>query len=308
MDRFKADRFLPKRAILFVNREKDNAQTLSDEIRLELERRDIHVRTLTYEGKPDFGAEPGYDLAFSLGGDGTVLWAARSMAPFGVPVFPINLGTLGFIAAVHPEDWVKVFNLLLEGKVRFSRRLMLEAMLERKGKEITRQRCLNDMVISFSGIAKIIRLRIYAGHSGDPEEPAGEPKYMSLGQYRSDGLILATPTGSTAYSMAAGGPIVDPEMEAMILNPICPFTLSYRPMVFPAHETLIVEVEHKQRSGVLLTVDGQITEPLEPGDRVYVSRSQWPGILIASDRSIFYHALKTKMSWLDTPKTGGSYA
>ncbi|MCL2479938.1 MAG: NAD(+)/NADH kinase, partial [Treponema sp.] len=143
------------------------------------------------------------------------------------------------------------------------------------------------------GIAKIIKLKVFASD--------GDFKYLSLGQYHSDGLIMATPTGSTAYSVAAGGPILDPEMEAIILNPICPFTLSYRPMVLPSHETLIVEVEQEQRSDVLLTVDGQVTEALEPGDRVFVSRAPWPGILVASDRAVFYNALKTKLSWLETP-------
>ena len=280
-----------KSAILFVNLKKENARTLADEIGIELKKRNIETDVFTFEGKQEFRAESGYDLAFSLGGDGTVLYTTRAMASLGVPVFPVNLGTLGFIAAVHSGDWIRVFDSWLEGRAPISRRLMLEARVERNGVEMTRLCCLNDFVISASGIAKIIKLHVYTNL----------PEAMSLGQYYSDGLIMATPTGSTAYSVAAGGPILDPEMEALILNPICPFTLSYRPMVLPANETLMVEVELKQRSGVLLTVDGQVTVPLEPGDRVYVSRSPWPGILIASDRTVFYHALKTKLSWLETP-------
>jgi NAD+ kinase len=213
------------------------------------------------------------------------------MASLGVPVFPINLGTLGFIAGVHPENWKSVFEAYLSGKAKLSRRLMLDARVDRGGREVFRGCCLNDIVVSASGIAKIINLRVSAGH----EEGA---EFVPLGRYRSDGLIAATPTGSTAYSVSAGGPILDPELEAIILNPICPFTLSRRPMVLPAGEPLLIEVEREQRSGVLLTVDGQVTEALEPGDRVFISRFAHSVTLIASDRTVFYEALKTKLLWM----------
>jgi NAD+ kinase len=213
------------------------------------------------------------------------------MASLGVPVFPINFGTLGFIAGVRPENWKKVFEDYLSGKAKLSRRLMLEARVERGGREVFRGCCLNDIVISASGIAKIIKLDVSANHEEDPE-------FTPLSRDRSDGLIVATPTGSTAYSVAAGGPILDPELDVLILNPICPFTLSRRPMVLPAGEPLLIEVEQEQRSGVLLTVDGQLTEALEPGDRVYISRSPNPVTLIASDRTVFYEALKTKLLWM----------
>jgi NAD+ kinase len=282
------------KAILFINAKKENAPVLAGEITEELEKQNIAVDSFSFERKPDFSIESGYDIAFSLGGDGTVLYAARTMAPLGVPVFPVNLGTLGFIAGVHPGEWKAIFYDWLRGKAQFSQRLMLEARVERKGREVLRGTCLNDTVVSASGIAKIIRLRVFIG----PVEGEG---LTYLGQYRSDGLIVATPTGSTAYSAAAGGPLLDPELEAMILNPICPFTLSHRPMVLPAGETLLIEIEEEQRSGVLLTVDGQVTEPLESGDRIFISRSPKPGILIASGRSVFYQALKTKFSWPGTP-------
>jgi NAD+ kinase len=120
---------------------------------------------------------------------------------------------------------------------------------------------------------------------------------LRLGHYRSDGLIVATPTGSTAYSVAAGGPILDPEIEAVIINPICPFTLSNRPVVVPSDGTIVVEVEAEQRSGVLLTVDGQTTEGLESGDRVLIRRAPFAGRIIASGRQGFYSALRTKLNW-----------
>jgi NAD+ kinase len=212
------------------------------------------------------------------------------MSPLGVPIFPVNLGTFGFIAGVHPGEWQEVFKRWLRGKAQLSRRLMLELSVEREGRELLRGCCLNDVVIAASGIAKIINLRVSCSESG-------RKGFMRLGQYRCDGLIVSTPTGSTAHSVAAGGPIVDPELEALILNPICPFTLSHRPMVLSAGETLLVEVEEDQRSGVLLTVDGQVTEKLKSGDRIYLKKAPYSCLLIESGRKSFFRALRTKLAW-----------
>jgi NAD+ kinase len=282
-----------KRALLFINLHKTNVQNLADEIVRELQKRHIEADSFTFENKGEFFREGEYDLAFSLGGDGTVLFAARAMAPLGVPIFPINLGTLGFIAAVPPGEWALVFDQWRDGKVGISDRIMLDVAVERRGKLFTRGVCLNDMVISASGIAKIIRLQV----ESEMEFPR---EFMRLGQYRSDGLIVATPTGSTAYSVAAGGPILEPEMEAFIINPICPFTLSNRPLVVSARETVFVELEAEQRSGILLTLDGQVTEPLEPGDRISIRRASYTARLIASNRRVFYNALRTKLNWSGT--------
>ena len=282
-----------RRAILFINSKKQHARELEHEIRQELASLKIAADTFSFTGKPGFNTEEGYDVAISLGGDGTVLSAARTISPLGVPIFPVNLGTFGFIAGVQPEQWREIFRSWLDGKEALSERLMLEITAEREGAGFLRGCCLNDVVISATGIAKIIRL-------GVSYSDTSESCYTKLGQYRSDGLIVSTPTGSTAYSAAAGGPIIDPELEALILNPICPFTLSNRPMVLPAEETVLVEVEEDQRSGVLLTVDGQVTEKLKTGDRIYLKKAPYSCHLIASDRRGFYHSLRTKLGW-----TGG---
>ena len=291
----KSSRGKIKRAILFINLSKKRACDLGEEIEKELLSLGIQADTYSFKGKPGFDTRAGYDLAISLGGDGTVLYAARTISPLGIPIFPVNLGTFGFIAGVQPSEWLEVFSRWLHlhqmgRKTPLSRRLMLEIRVERGGSEIFLGCCLNDIVISASGIAKIIRLRVSYFESG-------RKKVLKLGSYRSDGLIVSTPTGSTAYSAAAGGPIVDPELEALILNPICPFTLSHRPIVLPANETLLVEVEKEQRSGVLLTVDGQVTEKLKGGDRVYLRKAPYHCLLIASGRKGFYRTLKTKFSW-----------
>ncbi len=277
-----------RRALLIVNLHKDDSPSLMEEIRGCLERQGTAVTLCAFEGKPLDQPEGSFDVAFSLGGDGTVLYAARCMAPLGVPLFPINLGTLGFIAAVHRSEWKSVFEQWIAGRIGVSRRLMFEVGIERDGGVVKRLSCLNDAVIAASGISKIIRLEVGTEN-------------IRFGHYRSDGLIVATPTGSTAYSVAAGGPILDPEMDAIIINPICPFTLSNRPIVVPAHETVYAEVEQEQRSGVLLTVDGQVVEPLLPGDRVSVRAAAYRVQLIASDRSVFYRVLRTKLNWSGGP-------
>jgi NAD+ kinase len=284
---------LLKRVLLFVNLHKNNAQILAAEIRAGLEGRGLEVSVFAFE-KEGFCPEEGYDLAFSLGGDGTVLYTARTMAPLGTPIIPVNLGTLGFIAAVQPCAWKTILGRWEEGAAPVSERFMMEIAVERLGRRISLGPCLNDAVVSALGIAKIIRLRV---DSSIPPSQGEEGDFIRLGEYRSDGLIVATPTGSTGYSVASGGPILEPEMEAIIINPICPFTLSNRPIVLSPKETVIVTVEEEQRSGVLLTIDGQVTEPLEPGDRVYIRQAPFHAMLVASGRRAFYNALRTKLAW-----------
>jgi NAD+ kinase len=292
-----------KRVLLFVNFHKADAWALAEEIKRELVRLGIEPVLYPFEDKAAFPPETGCDVAVSLGGDGTVLYAARVVSPHNIPILPINIGTLGFIAAVHPEEWAAVFQNWLGGTACISPRLMLDVAVERRDETVARAVCLNDAVISSSGIAKIVRLKVSAegGVIGAPARPNGSGGFLRLGHYRSDGLIVATPTGSTAYSVAAGGPIVDPEIEAIIINPICPFTLSNRPIVVPAHETVIVEVEAEQRSGILLTVDGQISEPLEARDRILIRSAPYYARLIASGRQAFYTALRTKLNWFGVP-------
>jgi NAD+ kinase len=286
-----------KRVFLFINLRKNDAGLLAEQIRKVLEGRHIEVQSFSPENGSGPDLQGVYDLAFSLGGDGTVLYAARAMAPLGVPIIPVNLGTLGFIAEATPKDWAAVLDQWIAGTAGLSRRLMLEIGVERQGAVVKNAACLNDTVISASGIAKLIRLQVLS-------EPLPSQGFIRLGQYRSDGLIVATPTGSTAYSMAAGGPILDPELEALIINPVCPFTLSHRPLVLPSREPVIVKIEEEQRSGVLLTVDGQITETLEPGDKILIRQAPYQAELIYSERNAFYRALNAKLNWSGIYKSG----
>jgi len=280
-----------KKAILFVNIIKKNTAQAADEIKTELEKHGTEVTIFSIKDKSKSLSEDGsplpkdkWDIAISLGGDGTVLYTARSVSPLGVPIMPINLGTLGFIAEVNKKDWLDVFMKWEKGEIATTRRCMLDVSVERDSKIIKNYFCLNDAIISYTEIAKLIKLDAHISGT-------------ELVSYRADGIIVATPTGSTAYSMSAGGPILDPEMEAMILNPICPFALSNRPFVLPSKQTLTITVAGEQRSGVILMVDGQDTFPLECKDKVHIKQASFGAELIFNGRSIYYQALRTKLFW-----------
>jgi len=280
-----------KKAVLFVNVNKKNTVVAADEIKTELEKRGIEVAVFSIKDKSTSLSEDGsplpnekWDIAFSLGGDGTVLYTARSVAPLGVPIMPINLGTLGFVAEVNKKDWLDVFLKWEKGEITPTRRCMLDISVERESKIIKNYFCLNDAIISYTDIAKLIKLNAHIAGA-------------EIVSYRADGIIVATPTGSTAYSMSAGGPILDPELEALILNPICPFALSNRPFVLPSKQTLTIAVAEEQRSGVVLMVDGQDTFPLECKDKVHIKQAPFGAELIFNGRSIYYQALRTKLFW-----------
>jgi NAD+ kinase len=160
--------------------------------------------------------------------------------------------------------------------------------VSRQGQEIFSASGLNDAVIGTQGISRLIDLRLLLAKT-------------QAGRYRADGLIVATPTGSTAYSMGAGGPIVHPEMEALLLNPICPFSLSNRPLVVPANEDVEILVEESRRAEMILTVDGQRTFSLQPGDRVRYGIAASRCLIIRSDRRNFYEVLRAKLHWAGAP-------
>jgi NAD+ kinase len=275
-----------KSAVLFVNLNKEKAKNSAAEIESELTKRKYEVTVFSYDGKPGKNPEGKWDIAFSLGGDGTVLYTARCLAMMRVPILPVNLGSLGFISGVNSNAWLNVFDQWEKGNISLSRRCMLEISVERDSEVIMKNICLNDVVITASGIAKLINLDVHIN---------SDTNVTSLGSYRCDGLIVATPTGSSAYSMAAGGPIMDPEMEAVILNPICPFTLSNRPVVLPANQKLAITVANEQRTGILLTIDGQVMFDLELSDRIFVQQAPQPALLIYTGMNSYYSVLRTKL-------------
>ncbi|HUU46988.1 MAG TPA: NAD(+)/NADH kinase [Acidobacteriota bacterium] len=237
--------------------------------------------------KPDDHGIPGgvfddrVDLLLALGGDGTILTAVRTAAPFGAPVLGINLGTLGFLSAVSSELAVAALDRIRVGDYRIEERLMLQVSeRERTGESWSG---LNDIVLDKGGIARMARFHVSLN---------GE----FVSQFDGDGLIAATPTGSTAYSLSVGGPILMPTMNAFVLAPISPHTLAQRPMVFADTDHLEVTVSSAAGS-VMLTVDGQRTRELEHGTSVEIARSPHSARLIDfSDRS-FLKVLREKLHW-----------
>ncbi|MCL2251409.1 MAG: NAD(+)/NADH kinase [Treponema sp.] len=286
-----------KSAVLFLNLLKENAALLADQIKQELNKNKIDVTVFTFDGRqvdtfcpepPLKNNEKKWDIAFTLGGDGTVLYAARCIAHLNVPILPVNLGSLGFLAEVNKDDWLTVFNKWGKGEIIPSQRCMLNVSVERDAKSIMEKFCLNDAVISCTGIAKLIKLNVNI---------LKDDRKVALGAYRCDGLIVSTPTGSTAYSMAAGGPILDPELEAFIINPICPFALSNRPFVISSNQTIIVNVAEKQKSGVLLTIDGQDIFNLKSDDNIIIKQTSHYAKIIYPDKHAYYSALRKKLFW-----------
>jgi len=277
-----------QRILIIANLSKNEAEALVGTITTYLRDRGYSVTVLAFQGKPpQFVMEP-FDLAFSLGGDGTVLFAARLLADQGVPILPINLGNFGFITEIAKEEWQEAFERYLDGTLRIGERMMLEVKVFREGTCVHSQTALNDMVISSAGISKIVNLSVCLSQ-------------LPIVRYRADGVIVSTPTGSTAYSAAAGGPILHPEMEAMILIPICPFTLSHRPLVIPATEYIAITVDAKQRADIILTSDGQIVVPLQPLDQITIEAADVRVRLIQTHKRSFYTVLKEKLNWAGGP-------
>jgi len=277
-----------RRVLIVVNSRKDRVSTVVDAVESFVRARGGETVRMDFTTPAPPEALQGLDLAVSLGGDGTLLSCARLVAARGVPILAVNLGDIGFITEVGRDELIPACEDFLSGAATFSERLMLAVSVRRGAGEVSSFTGLNDAVVSTTGISRMIRLRVQLSDT-------------PVGRYRADGVIVATPTGSTAYSMAAGGPIVYPEMEAFILTPICPFTLGNRPTVVPATEQLEIEVEPGQKTGVALTVDGQETVPLQAGDRVVIRRSPRKALIVRSRRRGFYEVLRTKLHWAGEP-------
>jgi len=225
----------------------------------------------------------GGDLMVVLGGDGTILSAARMVYPERVPLLGVNFGTLGFLAEVTVGSMVSALEQVLTGQYRLEPRMMLTATVhDEQGHEIERVHALNDVVLrEASGRAIYIETRLEG---------------TELGHFRGDGLIISTPTGSTAYSLSAGGPILQPNLEAMLATPICPHTLSSRPLLFPANETLEVRFRADAES-VHLAVDGQLMLELSTDRSIRVRRARRPILFVLVENRSFYEVLRTKLRW-----------
>ena len=277
-----------KKALIIINVSKDESMTLAKEIASYLKKKDVAYDFLSFDGFVDNTDFKGYDFVILLGGDGTVLYAARNSSKYGLPVFPVNLGEFGFIASVQPEDWQKELKLFMDGKAVFEKRSMLKVEVIRNGKRVYSSLSLNDAVISAERGVSTIMLSV-------------KRNSLPLCRLKADGLILATPTGSTAYSAAAGGPIVSPEVEAFVLTPLNPFSLSSRPIVLSPDSNLEITVEKSRIKGICLTVDGQEPFGIQFGDIISVVLNKKKAKLVAGSEEKFYNALRSKLNWSGVP-------
>lgn len=281
------------RVLIVANLSKPNAGDLCDEMETELRGRGVEVVVFTFTEQATSLPVERFDLAISLGGDGTVLFCARLLAHAGVPILPVNLGHLGFITELTPEEWRGGIDSYLTGSFHVSSRMLLDISVERRGGVVGNFTALNDAVVSSGGMSKAVRIV----HLSICAHTAANGCEDDVAEYRADGLIIATPTGSTGYSAAAGGPILHPELDAIIMNPICPFTLNNRPLILPGTEELKVLVQEYEREDVVLTVDGQTIFPIQSDDTVIVRRSNARADIVRSGIRSFYEVLRRKLDW-----------
>lgn len=275
---------------LVANMEKRRAGKMAGEIISWLESRGCKVLlkpcTAGVLARSELGVECGTlvreaECLIVLGGDGTLLNYTRIAAPAGTPILGINLGRLGFLTELEVPDVFNALEDLLKGLYTIEKRMMLKAEVLRENQTAVVTTGLNDVVVTKGAFARIVTLSAYVDN-------------MFMGTFRADGIIVASPTGSTAYSLSAGGPLVVPELELMVLTPICPHTLSARPTVIPPNSTIRLEIMSKPEE-VMLTMDGQHGFKLQQHDRILVRKSPYSAKFIRIKNRNFYEIIREKL-------------
>jgi NAD+ kinase len=223
------------------------------------------------------------DLILVLGGDGTMIATARMLGEREVPVLGVNYGGLGYLAEFRIEELYQALDSILSGNFRLDKRVMLDVELRRGDELITHNRVLNDVVINKSALARIIEIEAYLNQ-------------RFVNSFRADGLIISTPTGSTAYNLSAGGPVIFPSMNAVVITPICPFTLSNRPIVVPDDATIELLLKTDQEE-VTLTLDGQVGVSLKVEDRAVIRKSSVTFNLVQPSNRNYFDVLRDKLRW-----------
>ncbi len=246
----------------------------------------VDEQTAAYAGLADWypreHVPDGIDLMIVLGGDGTLLSAARVVGRRDIPLFAVNLGHLGFLTAITVDDLYPELERAFRGEHRIGIRRMLDCEVVRQGQTIAQYSALNDVVITKSMLARMIDLDTYV-----------DDHFVAA--YKADGLIIATPTGSTAYSLSAGGPVIFPQVAAVCITPICPHMLTNRPVIVP--DTAVIRISNHGEDGTYLTIDGQVGEPLHKGDRVLCRSSANQISLIRPPKLLFFDVLREKLKW-----------
>ncbi|MFH1227354.1 MAG: NAD(+)/NADH kinase [Planctomycetota bacterium] len=228
------------------------------------------------------------DLAIVLGGDGSILSVARRFNKNQIPVVGVNLGKFGFLTEYPLSELKIALKDVISKPLQRSSRMMLQCEIYRGSKKLGPFIALNDVVISRGSISRMIYLKLRVNN-------------QDLTVFRGDGMIISTPVGSTAHSLSAGGPLVHPEMQAFILTPICPHTLSMRPIIAPANHPIEIEMIDEKGEEVILTLDGQVFMYLHPGDRIVINKAKQLFYLVKRQGRNFYRTIGEKLKWGGQP-------
>lgn len=274
-----------KRVVLFANSTKASVDGLVEDMCAFFEERGIQTCVLHLSSTNDDSNidVPDADLAISLGGDGTVLTCAAALKGRDIPIMAVNLGTFGYITETSAYEYKDVFEDYIGGRTCVLERMMLHAKVLRGGHEVFSSTALNDMTVCACAMSKLVNIRLKIDR-------------VLAADLKADGLIVATPTGSTAYSLAAGGPILDASLNAIIVNPICPFAMSVRPLVVNDSSVLSLEVP-SQRTSIAISSDGHEMFELREGDVVVIERSPCNALFVANRRRNFIEVLRDKLGW-----------
>ena len=232
---------------------------------------------------PDEELPQRVELILVLGGDGTMIATARMLGESAVPVIGVNYGSLGYLAEFRIEELFTALESIISGDYKLEARVMLAVELHRGDELVTNNRVLNDVVMNKSALARIIQIETRLNG-------------QFVNSFRADGLIVSTPTGSTAYNLSAGGPIIFPTMNAVVITPICPFTLSNRPIVVPDDSVIEVRLM-TEKEDVALTLDGQVGFPIQAGDRVVIRKSKTAFNLVQPKNRNYFDLLRDKLRW-----------
>lgn len=273
----KINDFRVRRAGIIVKKDNGHAQRYAKKLQRWLEDQNIEI---SFDQ-----LSKGLDIGIILGGDGTLLHVAETAARYSVPVIGINLGNLGFLTELTEKETEPALSQILGGTVSMELRMMLKTRLIRKDKTEDYRYALNDVVINKNAADRLLHLSTKANQD-----------YITT--YKADGLVISTPTGSTAYSMSAGGPIVHPGLETILLTPICPFMLSSRPIILPPDQVVSsrLSAEHSE-CGAVIIIDGQRSWQMEAGDTLEVQAAEHPLQLIVSTENDYFTILRNKLKW-----------
>ncbi len=277
-----------KKVLIIGNTEKEKIKNAFRELDLWIGKRAHAVFMDVAEAEKTRPLEA--DFAIAMGGDGTFLRVSRMVSPYGIPIIGIHLGLFGFLAELTPKDMYDNLDKVFRGEYKINTRMLLNCRLERNGVPVNESLGVNDAVVSRASLSRLVSIKLFI----DGEEVAA---------YSSDGLIVSTPLGSTAHCLAAGGPILSPEIDAFVISPICPHTLTNRPLVISGEAKVKMEVG-SEGVGTGLTVDGQVFQELMPGDTINVERSDTRLKLVDAGIRSFYTVLREKLSWGGSPKYG----